>query len=73
MTPSSTFPTKYVDRRDAEYQKVPWYHFILIPRKEGSSPPDYILRMKDLQSALEIKQLADSAPRFSARWQGVDH
>lgn len=66
MTPSSTFPTKYVDRQDVDYQKVPWYHFILIPRKEGSSPQDYIQRMEDLQSALEIKQLGDSAQRFDA-------
>ena len=66
MTFSSAFPTKYVDRSDVDYRKVPWHQFILIPREDGSSPQDYIRTLADLQSALEIKSLADSVPHHSA-------
>ena len=57
MTFSSAFPTKYVDRSDVDYRKVPWHQFFLIPREDGSSPQDYIRTWADLQSALEIKSL----------------
>ena len=66
VTFSSAFPTQYVDRSDADYWKVPWHKFILIPRKDGSSPQDYIRTLADLQSALEIKSLVDSVPHHSA-------
>ena len=66
VTFSSAFPTEYVDRSDADYWKVPWHKFILIPRKDGSSPQDYIRTLADLQSAIEIKSLVDSVPHHSA-------
>ena len=66
MTFSSAFPTKYVDRSDVDYRKVPWHQFFLIPREDGSSPQDYIRTWADLQSALEIKSLVDSVPHHSA-------
>lgn len=66
MTLSSNFPTKYVDRTDANYRNVPWYHFVLIPRKDGSNIEDFLRSAKELQSALEIKHISDSVPHRSA-------
>ena len=66
MTSPSAFPTKFVDRSDVSYRNVPWHHFILIPKKEGSSLQDFIRGAKDLQSAMEIKYLEDVAPHYDA-------
>ena len=46
--------------------RYPGIKFILIPRKDGSSPQDYIRTLADLQAALEIKSLVDSVPHHSA-------
>ena len=66
MAFSSAFPTKYVDATDPDFRKAPRHQFILIPGKDGSSLPDFIQRSADLQSALEIKSIDDSAPCHSA-------
>lgn len=66
MTGYSPFPTEYVDRTDANYQKVPWYQFVFVPRKDGSSFQDFIDTVEDLNSALEIKSLSESVPHISA-------
>ena len=67
MTGSSAFPTEYVDRTDAAYRTVPWYHFVLRPGKDGSSSQDFINSAEDLNSALEIKSLSESVPHVSAK------
>ena len=72
MNLSSIFPTNYVDRADARYRSVPWYHFVLIPGKEGSKVEDFLRSAKDLQSALEIKYLDDSVPHRSAEGQELN-
>ena len=72
MTLPSTFPTKYVDRTDAKYGNVPWYHFVLIPGKDGSNIDDFLRSAKELQSALEIKQISDSVPRRSAEGRDLN-
>ena len=64
MNLSSAFPTKYVDRTDANYQEVPWYHVVLIPGKDGNRPQDFIRSNEDLQSALGIKSIRDSVPHY---------
>ena len=66
MTFPSPFPTEYVDRTEAKYRNVPWYHFILMPEKGGSRPDEFFRSMQDLQSALEIKSLSESVPRHPA-------
>ena len=66
MSLYSPFPTRYVDRTDADYQKVPWYHFVLLPGKDGSGIQDFIRSSGDLQSALEVKSIPDSVPHSSA-------
>ena len=66
MTGSSAFPTEYVDRTQAAYQTVPWYHFVLKPQEDGSILQDFVDRAEDLQSALEVKSISDSVPHFSA-------
>ncbi len=66
MSSSSPFPIKYVDRKDADYWKVPWHQIILIPKKDGNSLKDFNRRLTDLQSALEIQSLKDSIPHHSA-------
>ena len=53
MTLSSAFPIKFVDRTKAGYQEVPWYQFVLIPKRSGSSLKEFVEAAEDLRSALE--------------------
>lgn len=63
---TSSFPTKYVKKGDPEYQKLPWFQFVLVPGKEGSTVGDYRRASNTLRSALESKELSKSVPHTSA-------
>jgi hypothetical protein len=63
---TSSFPTKYVKREDPEYQKLPWYQFVLIPGKQGSTVNDYRRASNTLRAALESKELSKSVPHTPA-------
>ena len=59
----------YVDRTDPEFRKLPWYHFVLLPGKDGSLGRDFIHTAKDLQSAVEHKILSETIPHTDAGGQ----
>ena len=63
---TSSFPTKYVKREDPEYQKLPWYQFVLIPGKQGSTVNDYRRASNTLRAALESRELSESVPHTPA-------
>ena len=59
MNLPSAFPTEYVDRTDPKYREIPWYQFVLIPGKDGSSLQDFNRCTEDLQSAPAVKAIRD--------------
>ena len=59
---TSSFPIKYVNREDPEFQKLPWYQFVLKPGKQGSTVNDYLCASNALWAALESKELSESDP-----------
>ncbi len=63
---TSAFPTKYVKKEDPEYQKLPWYQFVLIPGKQGSTVNEYRRASNSLRAALESKDLSESVPHTPA-------
>ena len=69
---TSSFPTKYVKKEDPEYQKLPWYQFILIPGKQGSTVNDYRRASNTLRAALESKELSESVPHTPANGRGLN-
>ena len=63
---TSAFPTRYVDKKDPEYQAVPRFHFVLIPKLGGSTAHELFQAAEDLKSGVEAMSLSDSVPHFSA-------
>ena len=69
MSIASNFPTRFVDRTDPDYKKIPWHHFVLLPGKHGSTGHEFLNASQNLNSALEAHTLSDSVPHTSGAGQ----
>ena len=69
---TSAFPTKYVKKEDPEYQKLPWYQFVLIPGKQGSTVNEYRRASNSLRAALESQRALRVCLTYPSQWERTD-
>ena len=66
---TSAFPTRFVDKTDPEYQTVPRFHFVLVPKPGGNTAHEFLQVTEDLKSGIEAMALSNSVPHISADGQ----
>ncbi len=66
---TSAFPTRYVCKTDPEYQTVPRFHFVLVPKSGGNTAHEFFQVARDLKLGMEAMALSESVPHMSADGQ----
>ncbi len=66
---TSVFPIRYVDKTDLQYQGLPRFHSVLIPKLGGSTAREFFQVAEDLKTGIEAFSLSDSVPHLFAGGQ----